>query len=108
MCIRDRYMGHVERFANDNVYFFTKGLLLICLTNSEKTQNIEVSYHDYHEGTKLCNIYDTRDCTKVENKKIKIQLEKGLPKIYAPAWQKKRLSLSFEVKKKRKLSLIHI
>lgn len=41
---------HIERYVTDNFYAFSRGKTLVCLTNSDNTQNILVTYHPFSEG----------------------------------------------------------
>lgn len=75
---------HAERVVEDHVYIFNKGLVLICTTNIDDLTNVIVKKHSYPEGTKLCNIYDTKDCVLVKKTGIEISMTNGLPKIYIP------------------------
>lgn len=75
---------HVERYITDDFYAFTRGQVLVALTKSYDTQTIEITYHDYADGTQLCNIFNTSDCVTVNDKKFTVVLESAETKVYTP------------------------
>ena len=70
----------VQRFADNSFYAFTRGDVLICVTRGESC-NRKITYHEFKEGTKLCNIFNKNDCVKVISGTIDINMEKD-PKVY--------------------------
>lgn len=84
--VRKRYATwkheHVERYATDSFYAFTRGLVLVCTTNKRDTQYYTISYHGYHEGTRLCNAFNANDCVTVKNNAINVKMEDGKVKLY--------------------------
>ena len=70
----------VQRYADDNFYAFTRGNILACFTNSNR-QKRTITYHNFKERDKLCNILVSDDCIFVKNNKINIIMGK-YPRIY--------------------------
>jgi alpha-amylase len=70
----------VQRYSDDYFYAYTRGNVLIAVTNLKEIKRI-ISYHDFNEGDKLCNKLRERDCINVIDGKITIRME-GEPKIY--------------------------
>ena len=78
---------HVERYANDNFYAFSRGDLLITTTNTKSRKDISITYlpESYKEGTVICNIfYPKDDCLPVKNGALQVSLINGEVKIYVP------------------------
>jgi len=73
----------VERYAAQNFYAFSRGEFLVCLTNSNNTQNYKVTYHPFSQGETVCNIFNSSDCQKVSGG-VQVQLNNGESKIYVP------------------------
>ncbi|CDW84776.1 alpha catalytic domain containing protein [Stylonychia lemnae] len=77
---------HVERYVNDKFYAFSRGQVLVALTNDDQgTQSILVSYHPFSAGQTVCNKLKQNDCTQVGNNGVQITLQGGEAKIYVPA-----------------------
>ncbi len=76
---------HVERYVDNNIYVFSRGKALVCVTNQGNEVSVTVQYHEFKVGAKLCNFYSESDCVTVEKEGIKVTLQGGLPKIYVPA-----------------------
>ena len=70
----------VQRYADDVFYAFTRGDVLVCVTRGESCQRT-ITYHEFSEGTKLCNALDTSDCVYVSGGKININMGQD-PKVY--------------------------
>ena len=70
----------VQRYCNDNFYAFTRGNVLACFSNNNGG-NYEISYHEFNDGDKLCNILIDDDCVIVSSGKIRVTMEKN-PKVY--------------------------
>ena len=85
----------VERYVDDNFYAYSRGEFLVALTNSGSTQQRQVTYTPFSEGTVVCNIfYPTTDCQSVTNQGVNVYLLNGESKIYVP--QSKLASSLFE------------
>ncbi len=70
----------VQRYADNNFYSFSRGNILACFTNSNGIER-PITYHDFKEGDKLCNVLSDNDCVTVSGGTINIQM--GLyPKVY--------------------------
>ena len=70
----------VQRYADDNFYAFTRGNVLACFTNNFSFQR-KITYHEFKENEKLCNILDETDCVTVSNGNIIINM-RNYPKVY--------------------------
>ena len=70
----------IQRYADDNFYAFSRGDMLACFTNVQSLERT-ITYHDWNEGDKLCNVLADNDCVTVTGKSIKINMG-ALPKIY--------------------------
>ena len=70
----------VQRYADNNFYSFSRGNIFACFTNSNGIER-PITYHDFKEGDKLCNVLSDNDCVTVSGGTINIQM--GLyPKVY--------------------------
>ena len=77
--IWDQYI--VQRYSDNNFYAFTRGnRVLACFSNSNGLTRY-ITYHEFGEGTQLCNILSDGDCVTVKDGKIKIDMGE-YPKIY--------------------------
>ena len=70
----------IQRYADDVFYAFTRGNVLVCLTRGESCSKL-ITYHEFEEGTKLCNAFDENDCIYVSGGALKITMGTD-PKIY--------------------------
>jgi len=70
----------VQRYADDNFYSFSRGNVLTCFTNVNSLQRT-ITYHEFQEGDKLCNILSDGDCVYVQGGSININMG-GYPKVY--------------------------
>lgn len=69
-----------QRYANDNFYAFTRGNVLACFTNVQSSQ-YSITYHDFKDGDKLCNVLYDGDCVTVSGGAININMG-DYPKLY--------------------------
>ena len=77
---------HVERYTKDDFYAFTRGDVLIALTNVHSNVFYEIETHEsFKEGETLCNAFFPTDCVKVENGKVPIHLNNHETKIFVPS-----------------------
>jgi alpha-amylase len=77
--------AQVQRYAADNFYAFSRGNVLVCLTNSGGSAvTVAVSYLPFSEGTTVCDALGSSDCQTVTKTGITVTLTNGLPKIYVP------------------------
>mmetsp|Transcript_11609 Transcript_11609/g.11990 ORF Transcript_11609/g.11990 Transcript_11609/m.11990 type:complete len:468 (+) Transcript_11609:23-1426(+) len=79
--------SQIQRYAWSDFYAFSRGDVLVCLTNSagSYTVTITVTYLPYSNGQKVCNVLDTSDCLTVTNNGLTVVMTGGLPKVYVPA-----------------------
>ena len=70
----------VQRYSDDNFYAFTRGNVLACFSNTNSLQRT-FTYHEFGEGTKLCNILYDGDCVSVSGGSIYINMG-DYPKVY--------------------------
>ena len=70
----------VQRYADENFYAFTRGNVLACFTNVKSCKRT-ITYHEFKNGDKLCNVLYSGDCVTVSNGKINIGMG-DYPKVY--------------------------
>ena len=70
----------VQRYSDDNFYAFTRGDVLACFTNTNSLTRY-ITYHEFSEGTKLCNVLYNGDCVTVSGGSITINMG-DYPKVY--------------------------
>ena len=70
----------IQRYVDDNFYAFTRGNVLACFTNINSLQRT-ITYHEFKNGDKLCNILADNDCVTVSSSGININMG-PLPKVY--------------------------
>ena len=77
---------HIERWCDDSFYAFTRGQLLLAVTNNDQgSQHRDISYHPYKPGQKLCNQFYEGDCVVVTaDNKVPVTLNNGEAKFYLP------------------------
>ena len=74
-----------EKYVLDNFYAFSRGDMLVALTNSHNQQQIAIPNTPWSDGTTVCNIfYPDSDCQTISNKTINVTLANGENKIYVP------------------------
>ena len=56
----------VQRYSNDVFYDFTRGDVLVCVTRGESCSR-KITFHEFSNGSKLCDALNTYDCIYVEN-----------------------------------------
>lgn len=79
---------HVERWCDDTFYAFTRGNVLITITNQDQAgqQHRDITYHPYKPGQKLCNQLFAGDCITVSaDNKLSVYLNNGESKVFIPA-----------------------
>jgi len=77
---------HIERYADEHFYAFTRGTIFVAVTNGGSGQNQithSISNHPYANGTKLCNLFTPTDCLQV-NGSLDVYLNHGESKVYFP------------------------
>ena len=77
----------IERYVTDNLYAFSRGDLLIAVTNTHQQVQETVTFlpDSYKDGDVLCNVFSSsKDCVTVTNGGFVITLNNGEPKAYAP------------------------
>ena len=70
----------VQRYCVENFYAFTRGNVLACFSNNDGGSYV-ISYHEFDNGDKLCNILDDDDCVIVTDNIININML-NYPKVY--------------------------
>nr|AGU13047.1 alpha-amylase [Moneuplotes crassus] len=78
---------HVERYVNHDIYAFSRGEVLVAVTNTHNPFGVDVAYlpDSYKEGDILCNILNSEnDCTTVSNGSVNIHFDDGEAKVYVP------------------------
>jgi alpha-amylase len=79
--------SQIQRYTATNFYAFSRGKILVCLTNnggSSSSATYTISYLPYTIGDVVCNALNTNECLTVTANGITVSLEGGLPKIYVP------------------------
>lgn len=72
-----------EKYVTDNFYAYSRGDVLVALTNTHDQQHIDIPNAPWSDGTQVCNaFYPTSDCQTVQNKTINVYLDNGEAKIY--------------------------
>jgi len=75
----------IERWCDDTFYAFSRGQVLVALTNQVTDQVRQLTYTPYTEGQKVCNIFYSTDCVTVTNGKLQVYLVAGEVKIFVPS-----------------------
>ena len=73
----------VQRYADDIFYSFTRGEILCLFTNTYNMFYRDITYHNYVENQKLCNILKSDDCISVINHTLRVVMN-GDFKVYVP------------------------
>jgi alpha-amylase len=77
--------SQVQRYSTTNFYAFSRGSVLVCLTNSGgNSVTYTVSYLPYTVGQVVCNAVDSNECLTVGSNGITVTLSSGLPKVFVP------------------------
>lgn len=74
--------GFKELYVLNNLYAFSRGDVVVAITNKGDTVDQEVDNTPFNDGEEVCNIFHKSDCVRVSGKKIKIHLENQETKIY--------------------------
>jgi alpha-amylase len=77
----------VQRYVSSDFYAFSRGAVLVCLTNSGGADvSVAVTYlpSTYSEGAAVCNVLNSADCLTVTGGALYVTLTGGLPKVYVP------------------------
>ena len=70
----------VQRLADDEAYFFSRGKVFFAFTNRKSLVAKTVNDHPYKEGDVLCDLLSD-ECVPVENMRFELSFEKGDAKI---------------------------
>ena len=70
----------IQRYSSDHFYAFTRGNVLACFSNNDGG-NYDITYHEFDNGDKLCNILLDDDCIIITDNKIQISMG-NYPKVY--------------------------
>ena len=69
----------------DNFFAFSKGDMLVMLTNSSNTVSVQMPYLPWAVGTEVCNIFwPTVDCFTITSTGMAGVLMNGEAKIFVP------------------------
>ena len=79
----------VQNYANDYFYAYSRGPVFIAFTNVDQSFYITITYHNFKENTKLCNIFNTSDCLVVKDNQFTVYMSGGEVKIYGVTNQRK-------------------
>uniref|UniRef100_A0A7S3N697 alpha-amylase n=1 Tax=Euplotes harpa TaxID=151035 RepID=A0A7S3N697_9SPIT len=72
----------VERYVDNNFYAFSRGNVLIALTNTDGNIQRTVTYLPFNEGDYVCNILGDSDCATINQGKLNVDLSGYKAKIY--------------------------
>lgn len=77
--------SQVQRYSTTNFYSFSRGDVLVCVTNSGgSTVSYRLTYLPWSNGQVVCNALNSNDCLTVTDSAVTVTLDSGLPKIYIP------------------------
>lgn len=79
--------AQVQRYASTDFYSFSRGSMLVCLTNSDgggEEVSVTLTYlpDELVEGQRVCNALDPADCLTVSEGSLTVTMTGGLPKVY--------------------------
>lgn len=74
----------IERYVQHNVYAFSRGKVLVAVTNTHSRVEYHFGSTPYDDGEVVCNIFHPSDCVRVRNHHLHVVLNDGEPKIYVP------------------------
>lgn len=74
----------VERYIDNQFLAFSRGDLLVALTNTNGDVKRDVTYLPYKEGTTVCNIFNTSECVTVNGGKLHIDVSNNAIKVFVP------------------------
>jgi len=77
---------HVEHHVGGHLYVFSRGKVLVALTNVGTTGqpiNVTLTSHPFQNGQKVCNILMDNDCTTIAGY-LQLALNHGESKVYQP------------------------
>ena len=74
----------VERWISDHLYIYSRGKVLVALTNTSNQKIHYLSYHPFEQGDVICNIFwPNDDCLTIgDDNKVLIWLNDGESKIF--------------------------
>ena len=75
----------IERYIDDNFYAFSRGDVLVALTNFGGSVSRTVTYLPFKEGETVCNIFNRSDCQTVSQGKLNVNLDNYQVKVYVKA-----------------------
>mmetsp|Transcript_21694 Transcript_21694/g.33722 ORF Transcript_21694/g.33722 Transcript_21694/m.33722 type:complete len:472 (-) Transcript_21694:75-1490(-) len=77
---------YIQRYLLDNFLCWTRGDIMVAVTNQKKNIHYDVCFNPYSPGQKLCNLfYPNDDCVDVDSKGcVPVYLNGGEQKIYYP------------------------
>ena len=84
---------YVERYASDNFFAFSRGELLVVLTNTEDSVSNHIGYLPFKEGDVLYNVFNEAEELTVSKDGINVELNNMEVKIYV---KKESLTLAKE------------
>jgi alpha-amylase len=79
----------IQRYAANDFYAFSRGEVLVCLTNSDGVYDttVTMTYLPYTtNGQRVCNVLkpNEEDCVTVTNGSLTVTMTDGLPKVFVP------------------------
>ena len=74
-----------EKWVDDQIYAFTRGKLVVGLTNNVYGQvHADIPTTEFRDGDILCNIFFATDCVTIKNGQLSLYLNNGEVKVYVP------------------------
>lgn len=75
-----------EKWADDNLYAYTRGRFFVALTNRVDMQvQVNVPNTGFYEGQNVCNIFYSDDCVRISGGKLPVYLINGEVKVFVPS-----------------------
>jgi len=75
---------YTQRALEDNLLIWTRGPVLVAVTNRKNNIEYQLYDHPYKEGETLCNIFFSTDCVTIQDGAMPIYLNNGEVKMFQP------------------------
>lgn len=76
--------SQIQRYSSKDFYSFSRGNVLVCLTNvnNGNTVSVSMTYLPFENGQTVCNVLNPSDCLIVSGGALTVTMTQGLPKVY--------------------------
>eukprot|EP01117_Protostelium_nocturnum_P003233 TRINITY_DN1418_c0_g1_i2.p1 TRINITY_DN1418_c0_g1~~TRINITY_DN1418_c0_g1_i2.p1 ORF type:complete len:343 (+),score=33.86 TRINITY_DN1418_c0_g1_i2:590-1618(+) len=71
-----------ERLVSDYVYAFSRGEILVIVSNHLMKQEQRIINHPFHNGDKICNAISENECDVVKDNSFYVSITDAAPKIF--------------------------